>query len=114
LKRRILTSRIFDLHYFSGFTYEEIAESTGLSRRRVRHLWELGSNWLKEKLKARPLAYEVIQRAVEVMGDEPEAMRWLSTPTRALDYATPVSLLHTQEGIESVLVAMGRFEHGVL
>jgi putative toxin-antitoxin system antitoxin component (TIGR02293 family) len=56
----------------------------------------------------------VIERAVEVIGDEPEAMRWLGTPVRALDYATPISLLHTAKGRDAVISVLGRLEHGVL
>ncbi|MBZ5728366.1 MAG: DUF2384 domain-containing protein [Acidobacteriia bacterium] len=35
----------------------------------------------------------VLDRAVAVIGNKGEAMRWMGTPVRALDYATPVSLL---------------------
>jgi putative toxin-antitoxin system antitoxin component (TIGR02293 family) len=57
---------------------------------------------------------EVMRRATEVLGDEPSAMRWLGTPVRALDYATPISLLHDAKGREAVLSVLGRLEHGVL
>ncbi len=56
----------------------------------------------------------ILRRAVEVIGDEAEAMRWMGTPIRALDYATPISLLHTSQGYEAVLTVLGRLEHGVL
>ena len=56
----------------------------------------------------------VMRRATEVLGDEPSAMRWLGTPVRALDYATPISLLHDAHGREAVLTVLGRLEHGVL
>jgi putative toxin-antitoxin system antitoxin component (TIGR02293 family) len=56
----------------------------------------------------------VIQRAAEVLGDRSDAMRWLGTPVRALDYATPISLLHDAKGREAVLTVIGRLEHGVL
>ncbi len=56
----------------------------------------------------------VIERAVEVIGDEPEAMRWLGTPIRALDYATAISLLHTAKGRDLVISVLGRLDHGVL
>jgi putative toxin-antitoxin system antitoxin component (TIGR02293 family) len=59
-------------------------------------------------------ASAVIERAVNVIGDEPDAMRWLGTPIRALAYATPVSLLHTPEGRNAVISVLGRLEHGVL
>ncbi len=37
----------------------------------------------------------VLDRAVEVIAARGEAMRWMGTPVRAIDYATPVSLLAT-------------------
>ena len=55
----------------------------------------------------------VIDRAIEVMGDRDEAMRWLGTPVRALDYATPISLLGTSAGATRVEEVLGRMEHGV-
>ncbi len=57
---------------------------------------------------------EVLRRAVEVIGSEADAMRWMGTPVRALGYATPISLLHDASGYEAVRVVLGRLEHGVL
>jgi len=56
----------------------------------------------------------VIHRAAEVLGDRSDALRWLGIPVRALDYATPISLLHDSKGREQVLSVLGRLEHGVL
>ena len=56
----------------------------------------------------------VIRRTVEVIGDRSDAMRWLGTPVRALNYATPISLLHDSKGREEVLSVLGRLEHGIL
>src|SRR5260221_1917118 len=56
----------------------------------------------------------VLDRAVEVIGDKGDAMRWMGTPVRALNYATPVSLLATSKGRESILTILGRLEHGAL
>lgn len=56
----------------------------------------------------------IIRRTVEVIGDRSDAMRWLGTPVRALNYATPVSLLHDSKGREEVLSVLGRLEHGIL
>ena len=44
-------ARIVDMHYFAGFTLQEIAELTGLTFRRVRHLWEKGRDWLKDRMQ---------------------------------------------------------------
>ena len=69
-----------------------------------------------EKKASRTITAEasVLDRAVEVIGNKREAMRWMGTPVRALDYATPVSLLATSRGREAVLAVIGRLEHGVL
>lgn len=56
----------------------------------------------------------VLHRAAEVIGDRSDAMRWLGTPVRALNYATPISLLHDSKGREDVLSVLGRLEHGIL
>jgi len=50
-KQNAETARIVDLHYFVGFTLEEIAEITGLAFRQVRHHWERGRDWLKDGLR---------------------------------------------------------------
>lgn len=61
-----------------------------------------------------PLALDsVIDRATEVIGNRDEAMRWLGTPVRALDFATPISLLGTREGTARVEDVLGQMEHGV-
>jgi putative toxin-antitoxin system antitoxin component (TIGR02293 family) len=56
----------------------------------------------------------IIHRAKEVIGDQSDAMRWLGTPVRALNFATPISLLHDSKGREEVLSVLGRLEHGIL
>jgi RNA polymerase sigma factor (TIGR02999 family) len=43
-------ARIVDMHYFAGFTLQEIADLTGLTFRQVRHLWEKGRDWLKDRI----------------------------------------------------------------
>ena len=45
-------ARIVDMHYFTGFTLQEIANVTGLTFRQVRHLWEKGRDWLKDRLRS--------------------------------------------------------------
>jgi len=57
---------------------------------------------------------KVMRRATEVLGDQPSAMRWLGNPVRALDYATPISLLHEAKGREAVLTVLGRLVHGIV
>jgi RNA polymerase sigma factor (TIGR02999 family) len=47
------SARVVDMHYFSGFTLEEIATETGLTLKQVRLRWERGMDWLKRALHAR-------------------------------------------------------------
>jgi RNA polymerase sigma factor (TIGR02999 family) len=47
-------ARVVDMHYFSGFTLEEIAAETGLTIRQVRGRWERGLKRLKQKMRPRP------------------------------------------------------------
>jgi RNA polymerase sigma factor (TIGR02999 family) len=49
-KASLDTARVVDMHYFAGFTLQEIAKITGLTFRQVRHLWEKGSDWLKDRM----------------------------------------------------------------
>jgi hypothetical protein len=55
----------------------------------------------------------IIDRATEVIGDRQEAMRWLGAPVRGLDFATPISLLGTEEGQIRVNDILGQMEHGI-
>ncbi len=41
------SARVIDMHYFAGFTFQEIAENSELTVRQVRLRWEKGVKWLK-------------------------------------------------------------------
>jgi putative toxin-antitoxin system antitoxin component (TIGR02293 family) len=56
----------------------------------------------------------IVERAIQVIGSREEAMRWLGTPVRALDYATPISRLGDPAGQEQVFALLTQLEHGVL
>lgn len=56
----------------------------------------------------------VLERVIRVIGNRKEALRWMGTPVRLLGYATPVSLLATAKGRDSLLNILGKLEHGVL
>ena len=56
----------------------------------------------------------VIGRATEVFANRQKALRWLGTPVRALEYATPISLLSRPDGSSAVLTVLDKIEHGVL
>jgi putative toxin-antitoxin system antitoxin component (TIGR02293 family) len=52
-------------------------------------------------------------RCNEVFKDEAKVSDWLKTPNYALGNVSPMSLFDTTPGIEMVLDALGRIEHGV-
>jgi RNA polymerase sigma-70 factor, ECF subfamily len=63
------TRPIVDLHYFAGFSFEEIAEITGLSPRQVRHLWNKGRDWLKDRMTPPPDRAQSVGRTAAASGD---------------------------------------------
>jgi putative toxin-antitoxin system antitoxin component (TIGR02293 family) len=56
----------------------------------------------------------LIDVATEVLGDRETALRWMGTPVQALDYATPVSLLSSEDGFNRVVAVLDQLQHGVL
>ena len=62
-----------------------------------------------------PVAREsVVERAIRIIGNAEDAMRWLGAPIRALDNATPIPRLHNPTGKDEVLAVLEQLEHGVL
>ena len=55
----------------------------------------------------------VIERAEETFEDIDAARDWLKSTNAALTGATPLSLLDTDIGAESVMDTLGRIEHGI-
>jgi RNA polymerase sigma factor (TIGR02999 family) len=51
-KKHPSAARVVEMRHFAGYTHEEIAEFTGLTVRQVRHLWEMGRNWLQDRLES--------------------------------------------------------------
>lgn len=74
---------------------------------------EFRGHFTKQELAVQKLIEPIIARAKEVIGDRDLAMRWLGTPVRALDFATPISMLATVDGVGKVLDVLGQMEHGV-
>jgi putative toxin-antitoxin system antitoxin component (TIGR02293 family) len=55
----------------------------------------------------------VAAQAVEVLGSEKKASRWLHASNRALGGEAPLALLDTDVGARQVEEVLGRIEHGV-
>ena len=55
----------------------------------------------------------IIERAEDVFDSLDKAIDLLKTPNASLSGLTPLSLVDTDVGAESVLDTLGRIEHGV-
>ena len=55
----------------------------------------------------------IIERADDVFDSLDKAVDWLKTRNSSLSGLTPLSLVDTDVGAESVLDTLGRIEHGV-
>ena len=55
----------------------------------------------------------VTDLAIEVLGSQPAAERWLSSPAMGLDQRQPIDLLQSTEGTEMVKTLLTRMDYGV-
>jgi len=55
----------------------------------------------------------VAEQAVDVLGSQAAAERWLSTPAMGLDQRIPIDLLQSSEGTDLVRTLLTRMDYGV-
>jgi putative toxin-antitoxin system antitoxin component (TIGR02293 family) len=55
----------------------------------------------------------VTEQAIEVLGSQEAAERWLSTPAIGLDQRRPIDLLQSSKGTELVKTLLTRIDYGV-
>jgi putative toxin-antitoxin system antitoxin component (TIGR02293 family) len=55
----------------------------------------------------------VVEQAIDVLGSQDAAERWLSTPAMGLDRRLPVDLLQSSKGTELVKTLLTRMDYGV-
>jgi putative toxin-antitoxin system antitoxin component (TIGR02293 family) len=102
---------------------ETVMERFSLNRDEVSSALDLPPRTLarrKQERRLRPAESDRLFRlarlaaqAVEVLGSEDKASRWLHTPNRALGGEAPLTLLDTDLGARQVEDLLGRIEHGV-
>jgi putative toxin-antitoxin system antitoxin component (TIGR02293 family) len=93
-------------------TQGELAAALGIPNRTLVRRKKEGTLNSEESAKLVRLA-RVIERAEVVFEGMEVALSWLKSPNAALSGATPLSLLDTDVGAESVMDTLGRIEHGV-
>jgi putative toxin-antitoxin system antitoxin component (TIGR02293 family) len=55
----------------------------------------------------------VTEQAIEVLGSQDAAERWLATPALGLNRRRPIDLLQSSEGAKLVKTLLTRMDHGV-
>lgn len=93
-------------------TQAELAVALGIPERTLARRKKEGTLNSEESAKLVRLA-RVVERAEEVFGDLNASLDWLKSANAALSGASPLSLLDTDIGAESVMDTLGRIEHGV-
>jgi putative toxin-antitoxin system antitoxin component (TIGR02293 family) len=97
----------------SGLPLPRIAELIGLPQRTFARRKSSGRLTPGESEKLLRLS-AVFEQAVELFeGDRSGALRWLTTPKRALEHQTPLEYSRTELGAREVENLIGRLEHGV-
>src|SRR5947208_6139683 len=93
-----------------GWTRAQVGEALGLPERTLARR--------KQEGKFQPLEsdrvfrfLQVVAHAIETIGDDEKAGRWLTKPNRALMGKVPLQLLNTPIGASQVDEILGRIDH---
>ncbi len=93
-------------------TQSELAHALAIPERTLARRKREGALSPEESAKFVRFA-RVVERAETVFEDPDSALNWLQSPNASLGGVTPLSLLDTDIGADSVLDTLGRIEHGV-
>ncbi|MDP2603186.1 MAG: DUF2384 domain-containing protein [Deltaproteobacteria bacterium] len=112
IRRGISSSAVGSLTKSIRVTQSELATALGIPERTLARRKKEGTFNSEESAKLVRLA-RVVERTEEVFEDLDASLDWLKSPNAALSGATPLNLLDTDIGAETVLDTLGRIEHGV-
>lgn len=93
-------------------TQSELAHALSIPERTLARRKREGALSPEESAKFVRFA-RVVERAETVFEDTNGALNWLQSQNAALGGVTPLSLMDTEIGADSVLDTLGRIEHGV-
>jgi putative toxin-antitoxin system antitoxin component (TIGR02293 family) len=98
-------------------------ERISLSPEQLRELIDISEGAISRRRQGRRLTksesdrlYRVARVAAlaeDVFGSPAAAESWLKEPNPALGHVTPLSLMNTDQGTQTVTDILGRIEHGV-
>jgi putative toxin-antitoxin system antitoxin component (TIGR02293 family) len=112
IRKGISSAAVDSLARFIRVTQSELAVTLGIPERTLARRKKEGLLNSEETAKLVRLA-RVVERAEEVFEGLSPSLDWLKSPNAAFAGATPLSLLDTDIGAESVMDTLGRIEHGV-
>ena len=112
VRRGIPSGAVDSLAASTRLTQAELAAALGIPARTLVRRKREGSLSSEESGRLLRLA-RVVERATEVFEDLDASLDWLKSENAALSGVTPLSLLDTDIGAETVLDTLGRIEHGV-
>jgi putative toxin-antitoxin system antitoxin component (TIGR02293 family) len=112
IRRGIPSSSVDSMARTMRLTQAELATALGIPDRTLARRKRQGALSCEESAKIVRLA-RVVARAAEVFEGLDPSLDWLKSPNATLSGATPLSLLDTDIGAETVLDTLGRIEHGV-
>jgi len=112
IRRGISSAAVDSLSRTIRVTRSELAAALAIPERTLARRKKEGRLNSEESAKLVRLA-RVVERAEEVFENLDAALDWLKAPNAALSGQTPLSLLDTDIGAESVTDTLGRIAHGV-
>ncbi len=112
IRQGIPSAAVDSLAKAMHMTQSELATVLAIPERTLARRKKAGLLNSEESAKLVRLA-RVIERAEAVFENPDAALDWLKSGNAALSGATPLSLLDTEIGAETVLDTLGRIEHGV-
>ena len=102
------------MHSFTIVGEEQIYRVLGITPRTMQRRAASAHKTLDSNASDRALRLvSVTRQAIEVLGSQEAAERWLSTPAMGLDQRKPIDLLQSTEGTELVKTLLTRMDYGV-
>ncbi|NBF39498.1 MAG: DUF2384 domain-containing protein [Spirochaetes bacterium] len=95
-----------------GLSVEEMAGLLGMSARTLGRRLEGGKLTAEESDRLYRYA-RLFERAVEVLGSEEKARRWLKKEQWALGSRVPLEIARYGPGAREIIDLLGRIEHGI-
>ena len=112
IRRGLPSAAVDALTKITGLSQSVLAAAVGIPERTLARRKREGRLTSEESSRLLRLA-RAVARGEEVFEDLDAAVDWLKSPNASLGGRTPLSLLDTDIGAESVMETLGRIEHGI-